>query len=290
MAEQTRQSTTTEAGGGQDASASARPAGSTPPLPQGQGHGRPQDDGRRPVIIRTLHLKKVYRMGEVETHALRGVNVEIFRGEFISVLGPSGSGKSTFFNMVGGLDSPSSGRVFIDEVDVAQLNAVELAFLRCRKIGYIFQTYNLVQYMTCLENITVPMAFAGTTGDEARTRGMGLLKLVGLEERWFHKPIEMSGGQQQRTAIARSMANPPAILLCDEPTGNLDLKTGGEIHQILHKLNKERGVTIICATHDHRLISMADRILWIRDGQIDRVANRSDVTIETGSIGGQENE
>jgi putative ABC transport system ATP-binding protein len=242
--------------------------------------------GERRVIIRTRGLKKFYQMGEVTTQALRGIDMEIYRGEFISVLGPSGSGKSTFFNMVGGLDSPTSGRVFIDEVDVAQLNASELAFLRCRKIGYIFQTYNLVQYMTCLENITVPMAFAGVSGDEARERGMMLLDLVGLKERWFHKPIEMSGGQQQRTAIARSMANLPSILLCDEPTGNLDLRTGAEIHAILHKLNKERGVTIICATHDHRLISIADRILWIRDGQVERLVNRKDVTVETGSIGG----
>ena len=193
----------------------------------------------RAVIIRTRHLKKIYRMGSVEVHALTGVNVEIFRGEFLCVMGPSGSGKSTFFNMVGGLDSPSSGRVFIDEVDVAQLNAVELAFLRCQKIGYIFQSYNLVHYMTCLENITVPMAFAGVTGDEAQDRGMSLLDMVGLKERWFHKPIEMSGGQQQRTAIARAMANNPSLLLCDEPTGNLDFRTGDEIHHLLKRLNTE---------------------------------------------------
>jgi putative ABC transport system ATP-binding protein len=229
-------------------------------------------------------------MGTVVTEALRGIDIELYRGEFICVMGPSGSGKSTFFNMVGGLDSPTSGRVFIDEVDVAQLNAIELAFLRCRKIGYIFQTYNLVQYMTALENITVPMAFAGVDADEARERGTSLLELVGLGDRWFHKPIEMSGGQQQRTAIARSMANNPAVLLCDEPTGNLDLKTGAEIHNILKRLNTERNVTIICATHDHRLISMADRIMWIRDGMIERLADRSDVTVETGSIGGEENE
>ncbi len=238
----------------------------------------------RPVIIRTRKLQKIYKMGSVETYALRGIDMEIYRGEFLCVMGPSGSGKSTFFNMIGGLDSPSSGRVFIDEVDVAQLNAVELAFLRCQKIGYIFQTYNLVQYMTCLENITVPMAFAGVGPDDARDRGMKLLELVGLAERWFHKPIEMSGGQQQRTAIARSMANNPSLLLCDEPTGNLDFKTGDEIHQILKTLNTKHGVTIICATHDHRLIDMADRIMWVRDGQIDRIANRADVTVETGSI------
>jgi putative ABC transport system ATP-binding protein len=240
--------------------------------------------GSRPVIIRTRKLQKAYKMGSVETYALRGIDMEIYRGEFLCVMGPSGSGKSTFFNMIGGLDSPTSGRVFIDEVDVAQLNAVELAFLRCQKIGYIFQTYNLVQYMTCLENITVPMAFAGVAADDMRDRGMKLLELVGLAERWFHKPIEMSGGQQQRTAIARAMANNPSLLLCDEPTGNLDFKTGDEIHKILKTLNTKHGVTIICATHDHRLIDMADRIMWVRDGQIDRIANRSDVTVETGSI------
>jgi len=244
----------------------------------------------RPVIIRTVGLQKLYQMGEIITKALRGIDVELYRGEFICVMGPSGSGKSTFFNMVGGLDSPTSGRVFIDEVDVAQLSAVELAFLRCRKIGYIFQTYNLVPYMTCLENVTVPMAFAGVSSDEARNRGMNLLKLVGLADRWFHKPIEMSGGQQQRTAIARSMANNPSVLLCDEPTGNLDLKTGAEIHDCLMRLNKERNVTVICATHDHRLINMANRIMWIRDGQIERLADRSDVTVETGAIEGEENE
>ncbi len=244
----------------------------------------------RPVIIRTVALRKEYVMGEVITRALQGIDVELYRGEFICVMGPSGSGKSTFFNMIGGLDSPTAGRVFIDEVDVAQLSAVELAFLRCRKIGYIFQTYNLVQYMTCLENITVPMAFAGVSGDEARDRGLGLLELVGLKERWFHKPIELSGGQQQRTAIARAMANNPSVLLCDEPTGNLDLKTGSEIHDCLMRLNKEREVTIICATHDHRLINKADRIMWVRDGMVERIADRSDVTVETGAIDGVEDE
>ena len=257
-------------------------------IPQGR-EAQAAGEGR-PVIIRTRSLQKHYQMGKVITKALRGIDIEIYRGEFLSILGPSGSGKSTFFNMVGGLDSPTSGRVFIDEVDVAQLNAIELAFLRCRKIGYIFQSYNLVQYMTCLENVTVPMAFAGVPGDEARERGMKLLGLVGLGERWFHKPIEMSGGQQQRTAIARAMANEPTVLLCDEPTGNLDLKTGAEIHAILKGLNKDRDVTVICATHDHRLISIADRILWIRDGQVDRLADRSEVRVETGAIGGEENE
>jgi putative ABC transport system ATP-binding protein len=245
-------------------------------------------DAERRVIIRAVKLQKRYLMGDVETIALKGIDSEIYAGEFISVMGPSGSGKSTFFNMIGGLDSPSSGRVFIDEVDVAQLTAVELAFLRCRKIGYIFQSYNLVQYMTALENVTIPMTFAGVHADEARQRGMDILGTVGLRERWFHRPIEMSGGQQQRVAIGRSLANNPAILLCDEPTANLDINTGQEILEILQKLNKERGVTIICATHDHRMLNICDRLMWIRDGGIERIARRDEVNIELGSIGGEE--
>lgn len=242
-------------------------------------------DERR-VIIRTVALKKSYQMGEVETLALKGIHSEIFQGEFISVMGPSGSGKSTYFNMIGGLDRPTSGRVFIDEVDVAQLTAVELAFLRCRKIGYIFQSYNLIQYMTALENVTIPMTFAGVGTDEARDRGMDILSIVGLKERWSHRPIEMSGGQQQRVAIGRALANNPAILLCDEPTANLDHHTGQEILEILQGLNKDRGVTIICATHDHRMLNICDRLTWIRDGQIERVARRDEVKIELGSVGG----
>jgi putative ABC transport system ATP-binding protein len=239
------------------------------------------------VIIRTVRLEKCYRIGEVETMALRGINSEIFTGEFISVMGPSGSGKSTYFNMIGGLDRPSSGRVFIDEVDVAQLTAVELAFLRCRKIGYIFQSYNLVQYMTALENVTIPMTFAGVSSDEASKRGMEILETVGLRDRWFHRPIEMSGGQQQRVAIGRALANRPAILLCDEPTANLDHQTGQEILEILQGLNRDRGVTIICATHDHRMLNICDRLMWIRDGQIERLARRDEVQIDLGSIGGE---
>ena len=244
--------------------------------------------GERRVIIRTVNMKKAYVMKEVVTEALRGVDVEIYAGEFITVMGPSGSGKTTFFNMIGGLDRPTSGRVFIDEVDVAQLTAVELAFLRCRKIGYIFQEYNLIQYMTALENTTSPMAFAGVSTDEARSRGMSLLEIVGLEDRWSHRPIEMSGGQQQRVAIARSLANNPTILLCDEPTGNLDLKTGREILDILKRLNLQRGVTIICATHDHRIIDICDRLMTIRDGRVERIARRDELHIEVGAIDGKE--
>lgn len=240
--------------------------------------------GSKRVIIRTVSLKRTYVKKGVETLALCGIDSEVFQGEFISIMGPSGSGKSTYFNMIGALDRPSGGRVFIDEVDVAQLTAVELAFLRCRKIGYIFQQYNLIQYMTALENVTTPMTFAGVDPDEARSRGMSILELVGLRERWFHRPIEMSGGQQQRVAIARALANNPAILLCDEPTANLDFKTGQDILDILSKLNQERGVTVICATHDHRMLAICDRLMWIRDGLVERVARRDEVSIHLGSI------
>ncbi len=240
----------------------------------------------KPIVIRTLQLKKIYHIGDVVTEALRGIDVQIFRGEFVCIMGPSGSGKSTFFNMIGGLDSPTSGRVFIDEVDVAQLNAVELAFLRCHKIGYIFQSYNLVKYMTALENVMVPMTFAGVPHEDALERGFNFLEQVGLGSQWFHKPIEMSGGQQQRVAIARAMANNPAILLCDEPTANLDLKTGREILEILKTLNKEKGVTVISATHDHRMLDVSNRMMWIRDGRIDKICRRDEIDIEVGSIDG----
>lgn len=241
----------------------------------------------KPVIVRTLGLTKTYGQGDAATHALRGVDSIIHRGELIAIMGPSGSGKSTFFNMIGALDAPSSGRVLIDEVDVAQLSASELAFLRCRKIGYIFQQYNLIKYMTALENVTVPMAFAGTNPDEARTRGMQLLGLVGLKDRWDHRPVEMSGGQQQRVAIARALCNNPRILLADEPTANLDFKTGQQILDILEEINTQRGVTVVCSTHDHRLLALCDRIMWVRDGQIERVDRREDLRITTGSIGGE---
>ncbi|HEX3774185.1 MAG TPA: ABC transporter ATP-binding protein [Polyangiaceae bacterium] len=236
------------------------------------------------VIIRTLGLEKTYGAGEAATHALSGVDSTIVRGEFIAVMGPSGSGKSTYFNMIGALDAPSRGRILIDEVDVAQLSAVELAFLRCRKIGYIFQSYNLIRYMTALENVTVPMTFAGVGPDDARRRGMALLELVGLGERWSHRPLEMSGGQQQRVAIARSICNEPRILLADEPTANLDFKTGQDVLDLLQKINRERGVTIVCSTHDHRLLNVCDRIMWIRDGKVERVEKRADIAIRVGSI------
>jgi len=254
---------------------------------QTTGQAAASQGGNHQTIVRTKNVKKIYVMGTEQVEALRGVSIEIYSGEYISIMGPSGSGKSTLFNMVGGLDKPSDGQVFIDEVDVAQLDAYELAWLRCRKIGYIFQTFNLIPVMTALENITLPMTFAGLTTDEARDKGVDLLIKVGLGDRVQHRPYELSGGQQQRVAVARALANDPAIILADEPTGNLDLKTGTEIIELLSQMNRELGVTVITATHDHKMLAASDRVVWIRDGMIDRIERREDLKIEVGTIDGQ---
>ena len=219
-------------------------------------------------IVRVRNVKRTYYIGQNPVHALRGIDIDIRRGEFMAIMGPSGSGKSTLFNMVGGLDKPTEGTVFIDEVDIAQLDPGELAWLRCRKIGYIFQTFNLIPVMTALENVTLPMIFAGASLDEQMERGRRLLELVGLGHRLMNKPGELSGGQQQRVAIARALANDPAIILADEPTGNLDQEVGEEIIQMLKRLNKESGVTIITATHDDKMYKRADRVAVVLDGEI----------------------
>jgi len=238
-------------------------------------------------VVRTRNVKKVFVMGNVALEALKGINLEIRRGEYISIMGPSGSGKSTLFNMIGGLDKPTEGKVYIDEVDVAQLDAYELAWLRCRKIGYIFQTFNLIPVMTALENVTLPMTFAGMSTDESIDKGIRLLTMVGLGDRFQHKPIELSGGQQQRVAVARALANDPAIILADEPTGNLDLKTGKEIIDLLRKMNEEQEVTIISATHDLKMLDVSDRVFWIRDGKVERVERRADLDLNIGTVEGE---
>ena len=239
-------------------------------------------------IVRTRGVKRVYQMGKLSLEALKGIDMEVQRGEYISIMGPSGSGKSTLFNMIGALDKPTEGKVYIDEVDVAQLDAYELAWLRCRKIGYIFQTFNLIPVMTALENVTLPMIFAGLATDEAIDKGVELLTLVGLGERVQHKPLELSGGQQQRVAVARALANDPAIVLADEPTGNLDRKTGREIIELLRQLNQEKQVTIISATHDLKMLDVSDRILWVQDGRITKNQRREELDLDLGQIGAEE--
>jgi putative ABC transport system ATP-binding protein len=237
----------------------------------------PPEVGTRDRVIHAVDVRKVYRTGNQETHALRGATLEIFRGEYLSIMGPSGSGKSTLFNMIGALAKPTSGKVYIDQVDIAELDADELAWLRCRKVGYVFQTYDLIQVMTCLENVTLPMAFAGIEPEPAREKGIEILKLLGLGERLLHKPAELSGGQQQRVAIARALANSPEVLLADEPTANLDQQTGQEMIDLFHQLKEKLGVTIVSATHDLKMLMRSDRILWIEDGRIVRDARPSDV-------------
>ncbi len=243
-------------------------------------------ENKKHNIVRVTNITKTFKLGKLELQALKGISLEISKGNYISIMGPSGSGKSTLFNMIGGLDKPSSGKVYIDEVDIAQLDAYELAWLRCRKIGYIFQTFNLIEVMTALENVTLPMIFAGINNDAAVEKGISLLQLVGLGDRFRHKPSELSGGQQQRVAVARALANDPAIILADEPTGNLDLSTGEEIIALLKKLSEQRGVTVISATHDFKMLNVSDQVIWIRDGLVDKIENREDLDISIGTIGG----
>ena len=234
------------------------------------------------VIVRGA--KKYYYMGAETVKALDGIDLEIKRGEYVSIMGPSGSGKTTLFNVVGGLTKPSDGEVFIDKTDISRLGPNELAWLRCRKIGYIFQTFNLISIMTALQNVTLPMIFAGVDRGTREAKGMDLLKMVGLEDRATHKPTELSGGQQQRVAIARAFANDPAIVLADEPTGNLDLKTGMDIISLLIEMNRQRGVTIMCNTHDLKIIDASDRIVWIRDGQVSKIETKDEIEIDVGTM------
>ncbi|MEE4165781.1 MAG: ABC transporter ATP-binding protein [Desulfocapsaceae bacterium] len=235
-------------------------------------------------IVRVSGVTKDFDLGKIVVHVLKGIDLEIETGKYVSIMGPSGSGKSTLFNMIGGLDKPTDGKVFIDEVDIAQLDAYELAWLRCRKIGYIFQTFNLIPVMTALENVTLPMTFAGVANDAAIEHGMTLLKKVGREGRQSHKPSELSGGQQQRVAVARALANSPSIILADEPTGNLDLTTGEDIINLLKELSLERGVTVISATHDYKMLNVSDQVVWIRDGRVDKIQERSELDIKTGGL------
>ena len=214
-------------------------------------------------------------MGGVTIKALDQENIKIVRGEYTSFVGPSGSGKTTLFNMIGGLDKPTSGSVFVDEIDIGQLDAYELAWLRCHRIGYIFQTFNLIPVLNAVENVTLPMIFAGVPRAERQQKAADLLTLVGLGDRLLHRPTELSAGQQQRVAIARALANDPDIILADEPTGNLDLKTGLEIIDILKDLNKDREVTIIAATHDLKIIDVSDSIFWLRDGKTEKIERRT---------------
>ena len=218
-------------------------------------------------VIEVRNVEKIYTMGDVEVPALDGVDIIINRGEFVAIMGPSGSGKSTAMNMVGCLDVPTRGKVFLDGHDISKLGESELAQIRGKKIGFIFQTFNLINSINAIENVELPMIFQGVPKDERRESAKALLALVDLEDRMHHKPTEMSGGQQQRVAVARALANDPEVILADEPTGNLDSKTGKEIIELIGKLHKE-GKTIIMVTHDESIAKHAQRIIRLKDGKV----------------------
>ena len=224
-------------------------------------------------------------MGGEQVWALDGVDLDIRRGEYISIMGPSGSGKSTLFNMIGGLDLPSEGEVTIDGAYLTKMNQKQLAYIRCRKIGYIFQTFNLIEVMSAVENVMLPITFSGVSDEEAKSKAIEILDKVGLSGRYDHRPSQLSGGQQQRVAVARALANTPAILLADEPTGNLDLKTGEELIRTLQKLKEELGVTIITATHDNKMLAASDRVIYLEAGKIIDIKTKEHLSFSFGKIG-----
>ncbi len=236
------------------------------------------------TLIQASNVRRSYRSGTEEVHALRGVTLEVSRGEYVSLMGPSGSGKTTFFNMIGALDFPTEGAILLGGRDLKQLSQAQLAYLRCVNIGYIFQNYNLVEVLSAQRNVMLPMLILGLSDSDAREKSASLLEKVGLGHRMHHLPGELSGGQQQRVAIARALANDPSLILADEPTGNLDSKTSVAIVALLSGLSKERGVTVVSATHDHRMLDVSDRVIYLRDGQVDRIVARADLNIAVGSV------
>ena len=218
-------------------------------------------------VIFTQELWKTYDMGSEQVHALRGVSISIERGEYVAIMGPSGSGKSTLMNLIGCLDSPSKGRYWLNRQDVSELDDDELARIRNKEIGFVFQTFNLLARATALHNVELPLIYNGTHASERVERARKALAAVDLEDRMMHKPNELSGGQRQRVAIARALINNPSIILADEPTGNLDSKTGDEIMALMDRLHAQ-GNTIIVVTHEHDIAEYAHRVITIRDGVV----------------------
>lgn len=225
-------------------------------------------------VIEARGLTKTYKMGEIEVHALRGVSFEIERGEVLSIMGPSGSGKSTMMNTLGCLDRPTSGEYILDGESVAEMTDDQLASVRNRKVGFVFQSFNLLSRLTALGNVELPLRYAGIT-EGRREKARAALEAVGLQDRMSHRPYELSGGQQQRVAVARALVNNPAIIMADEPTGNLDSKVGGEIMNLLLNLNKELGTTLIIVTHDSNIAAQTQRVIRLRDGELDPENNET---------------
>lgn len=237
------------------------------------------------TLITATDVTKVYPLrGKQEVRALDGVTLDIHRGEYLSIMGPSGSGKSTLFNIIGALDKPTAGDVRIGELSLPALSSKQLAYVRCQYLGYVFQAYNLIPSLSALKNVSLPRVFAGSSPEEADQFAQQRLEQVGLGHRLTHRPDELSGGQQQRVAIARALVNDPAIILADEPTANLDLTTGQQIIDLLRSLCTTSGVTVIAATHDHKMLANSDRVAWVKDGKIEKLRNADQFDIQAGSI------
>lgn len=223
------------------------------------------------MVIQLEEVWKIYQMGDVQVPALRGIDLEIERGEFLAIAGASGSGKSTMMNLIGCLDLPSKGKILLDGTDIASFRESQLAQIRGRKIGFVFQQFNLIPTLTALENVMLPLEFQDVDSVEARETALELLRVVGLGDRVHHLPTQLSGGQQQRVAISRALAVNPDIILADEPTGNLDSKTGAFVMNLLDTIHKKDSKTIILVTHDFHLVKRAERIIYLKDGQIERI-------------------
>ncbi len=237
-------------------------------------------------MISIRGVTKTFRLGNQDVRALRGIDLEVPAGCYVSIMGPSGSGKSTLFNMIGGLDVPTSGDVFIEGCRLRELDSDQLAWFRCHKIGFIFQSFNLVTTMTAQENVAIARTFAGCDYEQSLRDAAEILERVGLGHRLRHLPSEVSGGQQQRIAIARALVNKPLIILADEPTGNLDLKTGQDIIDLLDEMKQSFGVTIVTATHDMKMVSASDYLARIRNGVIDELLAKQDMEVTIGTIDG----
>jgi len=233
-----------------------------------KGLEKPKVFQKKETIIELDNVWKIYTMGKIEVPALRGVNLTINKGEFVAIMGPSGSGKSTMMNSIGCLDVPTKGEIYLSGLNIAHMSESELAQIRGKKIGFIFQQFNLIPTLTALENIMLPMSFQNTPKEERLKKATELLNMVGIGDRTFHRPNELSGGQQQRVAIARALANDPEVILADEPTGNLDSETGQKFMKFLKELNKEEQKTIIMVTHDNDVAKHAQRTELLKDGQI----------------------